>query len=268
MNIICNIIEKDCGEIEINGGNSRKIGYLPEQPAVFAYMTPYEYLDYVRACGQKKRGCENALGIEEVLDAVGLNNSANRRVKGFSRGMIQRLGIAAVMINKPDLLILDEPTSALDPEGRADVIKIIAGLAESGGTILLCTHILSDIERVSDRIGVLSKGRLVFEGTINEIRSRGSADGVKIRLQEPDLRKFNLLRGCVNASGSDFSASSMELSLTAVSPEKSAELIAEVMKKLVENNIIPEKIELCKSDLEQIYLSMVSNSKDGGNVRK
>jgi ABC-2 type transport system ATP-binding protein len=257
MNIICNIIDKDSGEVVINGGEQCRIGYLPEQPSMFNYMTPFEYLEYVKACGQKFENYSSG-NVRDILDTVDLADVSNRRIKGFSRGMIQRLGIGAVMLNEPDLLILDEPTSALDPEGRADVVKIIENLAKLGKTILLCTHILSDAERVSDKIGILSRGRLIFEGTVDEIRKRGSANGVKIRLHEPELRKFNLLKGCSNATGSNFNASAMELMLTADNPEKSVELILEVMKKLTDNGIIPEKIEICRSDIEQVYLSMVS----------
>lgn len=103
-----------------------------------------------------------------------------RRIKGYSRGMNQRLGIAAAIFDHPDLLILDEPTSALDPQGRAEVMSIIKNLADMGTTIILCTHILSDVERTANRIGIVRDGRMAVEGTIAEIKGQYDKVGKKI----------------------------------------------------------------------------------------
>lgn len=177
MNIVSNIIPKDSGEINF-GKENCKIGYLPETPAMFTYMNGYEYLDYIASCcnfqGDRRKR------IDEVIGIVGMSEGGKRRIKGYSRGMNQRLGIAAAIFDNPDLLILDEPTSALDPQGRAEVMNIIKNLADMGTTIILCTHILSDVERTANRIGIVRDGRMAIEGTIPEIKAQYDKTGKKI----------------------------------------------------------------------------------------
>lgn len=177
MNIVSNIIPKDSGEI-IFGKENCKVGYLPETPSMFTYMNGYEYLDYIAACcsykGDKKKR------IDEVINLVGMAEGGKRRIKGYSRGMNQRIGIAAAIFDNPDLLILDEPTSALDPQGRAEVMNIIKQLADMGTTIILCTHILSDVERTANRIGIVRDGRMAVEGTMAEIKDQFARNNKKI----------------------------------------------------------------------------------------
>ena len=177
MNIVSNIIPKDSGEI-IFGKENCKVGYLPETPSMFTYMNGYEYLDYIAACcsykGDKKKR------IDEVINLVGMAEGGKRKIKGYSRGMNQRIGIAAAIFDNPDLLILDEPTSALDPQGRAEVMGIIKQLADMGTTIILCTHILSDVERTANRIGIVRDGRMAVEGTMAEIKDQFARTGKKI----------------------------------------------------------------------------------------
>ena len=177
MNIVSNIIPKDSGEI-IFGKENCKVGYLPETPSMFTYMNGYEYLDNIAACcsykGDKKKR------IDEVINLVGMAEGGKRRIKGYSRGMNQRIGIAAAIFDNPDLLILDEPTSALDPQGRAEVMNIIKQLADMGTTIILCTHILSDVERTANRIGIVRDGRMAVEGTMAEIKDQFARNDKKI----------------------------------------------------------------------------------------
>lgn len=177
MNIVSNIIPKDSGEI-LFGKENCKVGYLPETPSMFTYMNGYEYLDYIAACcsykGDKKKR------IDEVINLVGMAEGGKRRIKGYSRGMNQRIGIAAAIFDNPDLLILDEPTSALDPQGRAEVMNIIKQLADMGTTIILCTHILSDVERTANRIGIVRDGRMAVEGTMAEIKDQFARNDKKI----------------------------------------------------------------------------------------
>ena len=177
MNIVSNIIPKDSGEINF-GKENCKIGYLPETPSMFTYMNGYEYLDYIASCCSYKD--DKKKRIDEVINIVGMAEGGKRRIKGYSRGMNQRLGIAAAIFDHPDLLILDEPTSALDPQGRAEVMSIIKNLADMGTTIILCTHILSDVERTANRIGIVRDGRMAVEGTIAEIKGQYDKVGKKI----------------------------------------------------------------------------------------
>ena len=106
---------------------------------------------------------------------IGLTPSIDRKIKGFSRGMKQRVGIGCALYSGKDLILLDEPTSALDPQGRADVMEIIQRLKEMGKTVILSTHILSDVERVADRVGILHQGKLQLEGSIQELLRANAA---------------------------------------------------------------------------------------------
>ena len=146
---------------------ARRIGYLPEEPAFYGWMSPREYLDYLgRLYGlQAKIRSER---VEELLTLVNLGDSGRRRIAGFSRGMRQRLGIAAALVNQPDVLLLDEPASALDPAGRKEVLDLIGNL-RGKCTVLMSTHILADVERVCDVIGIMAKGKLVVQAPRQEL---------------------------------------------------------------------------------------------------
>ncbi len=173
-----------CGE-SVNFGSSRTnrfIGFLPDVPEFYGYMRPKEYL---RLCGQVigQSSKEISQQTEELLGLVGLDG-VNRRISGFSRGMKQRLGIAQALIGKPRLLICDEPTSALDPVGRREILDIMRKI-NNRTTIVFSTHILSDVERVCDTVGILDKGRLALEGRLADIRSTYSKDAVLVELSSP-----------------------------------------------------------------------------------
>jgi ABC-2 type transport system ATP-binding protein len=146
----------------------RRVGYLPEQPNLYGYLTGWEFLDFIARLfslppdARKKR-------IPEVLGMVGLADQAGRAIRTYSRGMMQRLGMAQALINDPDLLILDEPMSALDPIGRKDFRDLIIGQKKRGKTLFFSSHILSDAEMVADRIGILNKGRMVQTGRLDDL---------------------------------------------------------------------------------------------------
>lgn len=153
LNIINGLIKHQSGSVEIGGS----IGYLPEHPVFYDYMTPYEYLRFIG----KLQGAYKKKRVMTLLDLVDLKTK--KKINTFSRGMKQRLGLAAAIYHEPDILILDEPSSALDPEGRKKMLEIILDLNKSGKTILLSSHILDDIEKICTKIGVLKNGHLIFE---------------------------------------------------------------------------------------------------------
>ncbi len=257
MNIICNLIPKDDGEIILgeDGTNKVKIGYLPETPSLYDYMNGYEYLGYIAYCSHFEGDVEKRIGA--VLALTGMTEGAKRRIKGYSRGMNQRLGIAAAIFNKPELLILDEPTSALDPEGRAEVMNIIRNLSDAGTTIILCTHILNDVERVANRVGILTNGKLAVEGKIDEvIRSYGS-DSVEIQLTEPDEETIKLIRNAPFVTKLEYFEKT-GLVVLDVGDAKSG--MAETLKLIAENSIHVSEIKLSHPTLEQVYMSIVGGS--------
>jgi ABC-2 type transport system ATP-binding protein len=146
------------------------IGYLPEEPAFYPWMTPVELLDHIGRLFGLPREARLARA-RELLDLVGLGSSSKRRIGGFSRGMRQRLGLAQALINKPEVLLLDEPVSALDPAGRKEVLELINQLG-SQHTVFMSTHILQDVERVCDTVAILNHGRLVVEAPQAELLER------------------------------------------------------------------------------------------------
>lgn len=170
-----------CGERVRFGENKcgKYIGFLPDVPQFYDWMTTSEYLTL---CGQLLSMEKNDLTsrISETLAIVGLDD-VKRRIKGFSRGMKQRLGIAQALLHRPKLLLLDEPTSALDPIGRKEVLDIIKAL--SGDiTVFFSTHILADAERICDTIGILHKGKLVLSGSLDDIKAGYSSQTITLQI--------------------------------------------------------------------------------------
>jgi ABC-2 type transport system ATP-binding protein len=147
-----------------------RIGYLPEVPSFYNWMTPVEFLDYVgRLFGVQ--GMDRKKRSAELLDQVGLSEEQKRRITGFSRGMRQRLGLAQALYNRPEVLFLDEPISALDPAGRKEIIDMIQQL-RGQTTVFMSTHILADVERVCDTIGIINHGKMIVEAPQNDLLAR------------------------------------------------------------------------------------------------
>jgi ABC-2 type transport system ATP-binding protein len=149
-----------------------RIGYLPQEPRYYEHMTAREILRYTARFFFKGPPDEIETRVGQTLDLVGLDDKADRPVKGFSGGERQRLGIAQAQVNYPDLLILDEPAASLDPMGRRDVLEVMERLRKHT-TVFYCTHILDDVQRVSDTVAILNEGKLVTYGPIEELLAGG-----------------------------------------------------------------------------------------------
>lgn len=202
MNILVGLQDYQKGHCRINGKQVSKghvdlfkeVGYLPEEPKFYLYMTATEYLDFLGIMGgmsapvRKKR-------TEELLNLVHLKQAAKRPIGEYSRGMRQRLGLAAALFHDPKTLILDEPSSALDPVGRKDVVNIIQDLKNRGKTLFLSTHILGDVEQVCDRIGILHGGKIVMEGNLDMILDASDQPVYHVEwLREPSMEAMGLLK--------------------------------------------------------------------------
>jgi ABC-2 type transport system ATP-binding protein len=149
---------------------SRRIGYLPEEPAFYPWMSPREYLDLLG----RLHGLDAAARSKqtrELLDLVHLTEVGKRRIGGFSRGMRQRMGLAAALVHNPDVLLLDEPVSALDPIGRKEILNLIEDL-RGHCTILMSSHILADVERVCNVVGIISRGRMIVQSPREALMDR------------------------------------------------------------------------------------------------
>lgn len=185
MKSVLGLVQPDGGEIYVSGERvvfgetptNRMIGYLPDVPEFYRFMTAKEYLVLCgESLGMAKKDCiERA---DELLALVGLSEDTHR-IKGFSRGMKQRLGIAQALFCRPKLLICDEPTSALDPIGRKEILDILLSVKEET-TVLFSTHILSDVERICTDIALLNDGIIAMQGTVEELKKSRSFDAFSV----------------------------------------------------------------------------------------
>jgi ABC-2 type transport system ATP-binding protein len=174
LKLLTGLLAPDAGEVRFFGvplaarAWRYRVGYLPEHPYLYDYLTPAEYLDYAgRLFGLPAAVRRERAG--KLLALVGLERSADLPMRRFSKGMVQRAGLAQALVNDPDLLLLDEPMSGLDPLGRRLVRTLLTGLRSAGKTVLFSTHILSDAETLCDRVAVLRAGRLVRVGALGEM---------------------------------------------------------------------------------------------------
>ncbi len=151
----------------------RRIGYLAQEPRFYDDLSVRETLRFVAHFFTSGPSETLERRIDETIDLVGLRDKADRPIRGFSTGERQRLGIAQAQVHDPELLILDEPAASLDPMGRHDVLEIMQRLRERGTTVFYSTHILSDVQRVSDTVAILNRGRLVSQAPIDALLSRG-----------------------------------------------------------------------------------------------
>lgn len=198
FNILAQILQPNEGRVfvdekQIRSANdlNQNIGYIVDIPAMFEYMTAYEYLDFLMSPLKlsKQQIREKS---DFLLQAVGLKEVGNKRIKTFSRGMKQRMGIASGLVSNPKVILMDEPSSALDPEGRVNVINIIQSLKKQGKVVLLSTHILTDVERVCDRVGLLVKGSLLVEGKIEDVLSKYAKPILRVETKEIDKVKAGI----------------------------------------------------------------------------
>ncbi len=174
IKLILGLLHPTSGRIAVFGRhprdvkNKQRIGYLPEETYLYPFLNAYETLEYYARLFHQKRGIRKPR-IETLLEMVGLQHVARRPIGEYSKGMQRKIGLAQALINDPDLLILDEPTSGMDPIATADVKRVIVSLAERGKTILLCSHLLSDVEDVTDRVAIMYGGKVRRYGQIDEL---------------------------------------------------------------------------------------------------
>jgi ABC-2 type transport system ATP-binding protein len=180
IKVVMGLIRPSSGAVSLFGRPAQdaasrlKVGYLPENPAFYDFLTAREYLAFVgRTFGMTNQAIKTESA--RLLDLLDLSAAADRPVRGYSKGMVQRLGLAQAMVHDPDLYILDEPMSGLDPVGRALVKEIIKDLKKAGKTVFFSTHITADIEVVCDRVGIVAAGRLETVDTVANILQSGVA---------------------------------------------------------------------------------------------
>jgi len=240
-----------------------RIGYLPQEPHFYEYMTARQTLRFVASCffeGPKKAIEER---IDEMLEMVDLTSKANRPIMTFSGGERQRLGIAQAQVNYPDLLILDEPAASLDPLGRRDVLEVMSRLRKYT-TIFYSTHILDDVQKVSDTVVILDKGALVAQGPIEELLagSEGVVYIIHLRGEVEAARKQVLAQPWVSGiiDGQHNGDSAWQVS---VSDPQVAEV--QLLKLLVNDSVVVTEFRRKQYELEDVFMQVIEG---GSNVRK
>ncbi|MBQ7318816.1 MAG: ABC transporter ATP-binding protein [Clostridia bacterium] len=253
MKTVLGLLRADAGEILVNGqpvqygqtSTNRAIGYLPDVPEFYPFMTPREYL---ALCGE-------SLGMprasikersEELLTLVGLAEEKHR-IRGFSRGMKQRLCIAQALLGNPLLLICDEPTSALDPVGRKEILDILLSV-RTQTTVLFSTHILSDVERICTDVAFLNDGKIAMQGTVASLKVLHPTQDIQVELHNPE-DATRLLAAFPAATRTD------QATLTLHGDEQ---LMHTLLSFVTQQQLSVTRIERLEPTLESLFMEVVS----------
>jgi ABC-2 type transport system ATP-binding protein len=232
----------------------RRVGAMIEEPAFWSFLSGRRNLEYfARAAGPAADRDERLRRIDEVLGTVGLDQASSKKVKAYSQGMRQRLGIALALLGAPELLVLDEPTNGLDPQGMREVRLLLRRLADDGTTIFVSSHLLAEVEAMCDRVGVLARGRLVAEGPPSKLRA--SADVVRVEVDDPE-RARAILAGVegVSLDGAESSRGTLRLRLAPPASSSS------VNSALVSGGVAVSALVPEHESLEDVFVSLVEGA--------
>jgi ABC-2 type transport system ATP-binding protein len=239
------------------------IGVLDQAPRYYGWMRGRELVQL----GARLAGLDAPTArrrTTDVLERVGLGDAGARRIGGYSGGMRQRLGIAAALVAEPALLVLDEPVSSLDPEGRRDLLALIADLRGTA-TVLFSTHVLDDVERICDRVGILSEGRLVAEAPLAELLTRYAGSRYRIVPEAGQAAKVDALRASLAATPWCESVTVDGGGLVvAVTDEDAAS--AGLLPRIVDAGVRVERFERARPTLEEVFLTLVR--RDDGELAR
>jgi len=225
----------------------RKLGSLIEQPSLYLHLTAKENLDIYRRIYE----CERSR-IPEVLKTVGLDNTGKKKIKQFSLGMKQRLSIAITLLHQPQLLILDEPTNGLDPNGIIEVRELMKKLnKEHGTTVLVSSHILNEVERMATHVGIIHKGRLLFQGRLHELQQMKTKQSLLEIETSDNSRSLQLMKD---------QFASQESGGKIILPFQNKEQTAAINKLLVQGGVDVYALHPQQSDLEQVFMDITNTN--------
>jgi len=254
LRLLLGLLKKQQGSIQVFGKeftdhrieSLKKIGSLIEQPSLYGHLTATENLNIYRKIYAVPKE-----SIDRALQLVGLEGTGKKRARQFSLGMKQRLSIAVAVLHDPELLILDEPTNGLDPNGIIEIRELIRKLnRENGVTFIVSSHILAEVERMATHVGIIHKGKLLFQGTFNA------------------LQNMRIMKSYIQIDSSDNAAALKLLSAEygaearngyLVVPYKEKAVTAAINRKLVEHNIDVYSLQAQQNDLEQLFIDITSN---------
>lgn len=243
------VLEEDISNYRIK----KKIGYLPENHQYPNYLTGEQTLKwFARLSGMQDNLID--LKMDELLNVVKLSEWRKTKIKNYSKGMLQRLGLAQAMMNDPDVLFLDEPTDGVDPIGRKEIRDLLIGFKQQGKTIFLNSHLLSEVEMISDRVAILNKGELLKEGTTDDLTS------------EKEIYEFNFEPAAVDAE-SIFNSMQIAFNKLALNRysvkltgEQQLNALIDLMRK---NNVLIKSIIPQKVSLEEMFISLIKKNDNG-----
>jgi ABC-2 type transport system ATP-binding protein len=257
IKIIVGLLKASSGMVKIFGRDSRDInshrntGYLPESPYFYNYLTGKELLNYYSHLVDLKGSTRNAR-IEELLKLVGIWEARNLPLRSYSKGMLQRIGIAQALLNNPDLLILDEPMSGLDPIGRKEMRDLILKLKADGKTIFFSTHILADVELICDRVAIIHQGNLLSVGVLGELKPLNQ-ELYEIAIEggnEKILNESSTLASEVKQTG--------DVIILRVNSKKNIDIIWEMVKRNGGDIIMVAPV---RKSLEEIFIEELGGAK-------
>lgn len=261
LNIITGLLKSNSGSIFVDSteikNNSylqlKSVGYLTEDPQFYDYMTAVEYLNFLgNINGFSKK--EKNIACDKMMDFVNLKNAKERRIKTYSRGMKQRMGLASILYTNPSLLILDEPSSALDPQGRKKILDIIKILKDSGKTIFFSTHILDDVDRICNKVGIIENGVMKVESDIKSLRKNYLQPIIDIEVKTVNRNIISKINSLQMVNQIKLSENKIEVYLNNFSENKYL-----LFKELSKLDILVSSYTKRESTLEDIFLRMVNS---------
>ncbi len=259
MRILVTLLEPSRGQAFIDGLDITKkgkavrriVGYMPDFMGIYDDLKVFEYLEFFAAAFSIEHKKRKSI-VEGVLELTDLQSKKSFTVDSLSRGMQQRLGLARVLIHDPKVLVLDEPASGLDPRARIEIRELLRELKRMGKTIMISSHILSELEEICDHIGIIEHGRLVFSGTMEEIRQRmGVQSKVRVRVANNQQRAIELLSALPEIQ--DVQSTGDYIAVTLRKDQNTDGIIA---RALVNGNIDIVSLEPQQVKLDEAFLQL------------
>ena len=255
--MLLGLTEPSAGTAQICGFNStreplkvkRLVGYMPEKVGFYDNLTAKQNLDLIAELNNISYA-ESQRQIDQLLEAVGISEQAEMPVGKFSRGMKQRLGIADVLIKKPKIAILDEPTAGLDPEGINQILDLIANLSQKETTVIMSSHRLYEVQRVCHSIGILSKGKMVIQGSIDELGREALAEGryrIEVETTQSSPQLVETLLGVSGVLNVDTEGNRLIINTD-------SDLRSEIAKIVVQSNVPLVEMKIQEFTLDDIYM--------------
>lgn len=267
IRILTTLLRPDAGSAEVAGVDiladprtaRTKIGLAGQFAAVDGYQTGRENVEMVgRLYGLSI--AEAKRRADEVLERIRLTDAADRQVKTYSGGMQRRLDLAASLVGRPEVLFLDEPTTGIDPRSRLDVWELISDLVDGGTTVLLTTQYLDEADQLADRVAVIDEGRLISEGTTDDLKDR--IGGSVIEVSVPAEHEAETMRALERICGSEPSIHELTREITVAAPA-GAGTLTEVVRALDAASIVPNDLALHKPSLDDVFLTLTGHTTEG-----